>query len=390
MRFFLQGLFMLIVSLPINAQDIFIPKQFEEGRLIEQLILISDVDGVIREGTDATADARIIQAVKSLLNHSGVDVTFISGTPVDNDPTVEPWRGGNLSLRKVFGSSFKQELLEGRVSIYGVLGGHCMRPDGTLQIVDEYSPEISFEIEKLLIQAFLKEVLHDGNDEQKEVANALQIELEALKSSYMPVSANLTANEFYPIITVIHQYLDPHFRLIANGALIETQTSDDLWSTSLSSKWLQQEMNQPHHLVSSLPQSQKQVATGLVKRADWRFNYLLIGKTHKGTTTQKLIEEKLKQFPNALIVTIGDTQVDYPMHQNAHLAFHVGLEQIWRNHPLPHCMMIRSPDGKDAQHVEGTLQVLKLLNEAIGKSFYDLGIATSRFTHPFQNPENLP
>jgi len=363
---------MLIVSLPINAEEIFIPKQFEEGQVIEQIILISDVDGVVREGTDKRADERVIQAVKSLLEHPGLDVTFISGTSVDNDPTVEPWRGGNLPLRQVFGSSFEQELLEKRVAIYGVLGGHSMRADGSLHVVDEYSPEIAYELEKLLIQAFLKEVLNDGNDTQKEVAKALQIELDSLKSCPSSLSANLTADELYPIISVIHQHLDPHFRLGANGALIETQTSNALWSTAFSSKWLREELNQPQYLISSLPQSQKQIATGLAKKGEWEFNYLLICKTHKGLTTEKHIQEKLERLPNALVVTIGDTQVDYPMHQNAHLAFHVGLEQVWRSHPLPQCMMIRSPEGKDAQHVEGTLKVLQLLNEAIGKSFYDL------------------
>lgn len=362
---------MLIVSLPVNA-EIYIPKKFEDGQVIEQIILISDVDGVVREGTDVRADERVIQAIKSLLEHSGVDVTFISGTPIDNDPTVDIWRGGNLPLSKVFGSSFTQELMEKRVAIYGVLGGHSMQPDGSLQVVDEYSPEIVFELQKLLLQAFLKEVLNDGNDQQKKIAMALQNELDSLDGSSCPLSTTLTSDEFYPIIQVIHQHLDPHFRLIANGALIETQTSNALWSTALSSKWLQEEMNQPQYLVSHLAQFQKQVATGLAKKGDWEFNYLLICKTHKGLTTEKHIQEKLEHFPNALIVTIGDTQVDYPMHQNAHLAFHVGLEKVWANHPLPHCMMIRSPEGKDAQHVEGTLQVLKILSEAMGRPFYDL------------------
>jgi hypothetical protein len=38
---------------------------------------------------------------------------------------------------------------------------------------------------------------------------------------------------------------------------------------------------------------------------------------------------------------------------------------------LPQCMMVRNPQGEDRQHVEGTLKVLALLQEAIGKSFDD-------------------
>jgi hypothetical protein len=327
---------------------------------------------VVRAGIEATADLRVIQAIKSLLEHQGVLVTFISGTPIENDQTVESWRRGNAPLSKVFGSSFHQELLEERVAIYGVLGGHCMKADGTMKIVDEYSPEISYELGKLLIHAFLKEVLLHGNDEQKNIASNLQIELDSLKSNPSNHSANLTGDEFYQIIRVIHQDLDPNFRLIANGTLIETHTSNPPWNTSLSSKWLKEEINQPQYLIFNLPQSQKQIATGLAKKEEEGFNYLLISKTNKGLTTKKHIEEKIKLFPKALVVTIGDTQVDFPMHQNAHLAFHVGLKEVWLNTPLPHCIMIRNSEGKDAQHVTGTLQVLKLLNEAIGKSFYDL------------------
>ncbi len=135
---------------------------------------------------------------------------------------------------------------------------------------------------------------------------------------------------------------------------------------------MQSELENPKCLTSSLAPCEKQIAAGFAKRGEHGLNYFLISKTNKGITTKKHIEEKIKQFSNALIVTIGDTQVDFPMHRNAHLAFHVGLEKVWRANPLPQCIMVRNQDGKDSQHVEGTLKVLKLLSEAIGKSFYDL------------------
>jgi hypothetical protein len=113
------------------------------------------------------------------------------------------------------------------------------------------------------------------------------------------------------------------------------------------------------------------MAAGVAKRGDQGLNYFLVSKTNKGISTKKHIEEKLKQYPHALIVTIGDTQVDFPMHRNAHVAFHVGMEKVWQNNPLPHCVMIRDQKGEDRQHIEGTLKVLELLQQAIGKSFYD-------------------
>lgn len=372
MSFFIRLMYSFALTMCLNAQEIFIPKQFEEGQILEQIILISDVDGVVREGIEASADPRVIQAVKSLLENQGVDVTFISGSPIENDQSLELWRRGNVPLSKVFGSSFKQELLEGRVAIYGVLGGHCMKADGTIQVVDEYSPEVSHELGKLLVDSFLDEVLHYGNDDQKAIAGNLKPHLFSLEREDSDDSANVTAVEFYKIIEVIHEHLDPHFRLITNGALVEMHTSHPPWGTTISSERLKEKINQPQQIVSHFPTSQKQIAMGYAKKAGEGFNFLLISKTNKGFTASQLIEEKMKRFPRALIVTIGDTQLDFPMHQNAHLAFHVGLKEVWFNHRLSHCVMVCNSEGKDAQHIEGTLQVLKYLNEAIGKSFFDL------------------
>lgn len=358
MHFFKQIIFMLIFPHLVFADEIFIPQQFREGQTIEQIILISDVDGVIRDSVDGIADFRVIDAVKTLLECKNVDVTFISGTPIENNhSTMEPWRQGNVPLSQVFGSSFENELSEGRVAIFGVLGGHRMKGDGSLEVVDEYSSEISCELGKLLIRSFLKEVLLEGDPQQKIIADKLKLELDSID------------REFKSIILQIREHLDPNFRLINNGALIETQTSNPPWNTLFSVKWIHEEMNQPHYLVSNLKPCQRQVATGFGKKGEDGFNYLLISKTNKGLTTKKHIEEKIKSFPQALIITIGDTQVDFPMHQNAHLAFHVGLEEVWRKNALPQCMMVRDDDGKDSQHVEGTLKVIQLLAEGIGKSF---------------------
>lgn len=359
------------LALTLQAEEIFIPPQFQVGQPIEQVILICDVDGVIREGVEAIADARVLAAIKSLLENAHVEVTFISGTPIAHHPDLQPWQGGNRPLNQVFDSAFKKELREDRVAIYGVLGGHRMKEDGSLQVVDEYPLEVSFELTHLLLQAFLKEVIENGLPHQQSLAEHLQLELDKIQLHDLNQATNVTAKEFQQMACTIREHLDPEFRLTNNGALVETHTSNPPWNTSESFKWLQQEMEQPSRLTSLLDPSQKQMATGFAKRGGRGFNYLLISKTNKGITIQKHIEEKLKKLPRALIITIGDTQVDFPMHQHAHLAFHVGLEQVLRAHALPQCMLVRNFQGEDKQHVEGTLQVLALLKEAIGKSFDD-------------------
>ncbi|MES2199385.1 MAG: hypothetical protein V4489_04380 [Chlamydiota bacterium] len=368
MRFLLYCLLAISLSKISSAHEIFIPEQFQEGQSIEEVILIFDVDGVIRESIEDTADLRIIHAIKSLMKNKNVDVAFISGTPIDNDSTLEPWRRGNVSLNRVFGSLFEKELEEDSVTIYGVLGGHKMRGDGSLEIADEYPSNVSFEIGNLLLHSFFREVMNQGSPEQKNMATLLQRELNSLKLDDHTQSTNATAKEFNQIVSVIREHLDPNFRLITNGASVEAHISNPPWSSTTGSKWLQEEMEKPQYLISSL---ERQTVAGFAKKGTEGFNFLLVSKTNKGLTSKKHIEEKLKKFPKALIITIGDTQLDFPMHKNAHLAFHVGLKSVWAANNLSQCFMIHNQNGKDSQHVTGTLQVLSLLEEALGKSFYD-------------------
>jgi hypothetical protein len=85
MRIILQCLLMCIATTSLRAKEIYVPEAFKEGQVIEQVILICDVDGVVRENVEAVADPRIIAAIKTLLENKDVNITFISGTPVDND-----------------------------------------------------------------------------------------------------------------------------------------------------------------------------------------------------------------------------------------------------------------------------------------------------------------
>ncbi len=370
MRFSLW-LHSLIAITGLTAHAVYIPKAFQENPIIEQVILISDVDGVVRESIQAVADLRVISAVKTLLKNKNVDVAFISGTPIDNDASLESWRKGNLPLNRVFGSSFQKELSENRVAIYGVLGGHLMKEDGGIEIIDEYSLETSFELTRYLLHAFLKEVQERGDIGQQKLAKDLEGRLHAVILQDIDHLTNVTAIEFEPIVRIIQEQFDPYFRVINNGSMVESHSSNPPWSTGLFVSWMQKKLNQPHSITSHLHPEQKQIAAGYAKCGNQPFNYFLISKMNKGITTKKYIENKLKKYPNALVITIGDTQVDFPMHRNAHIAFHVGLEEVWQNNPLPQCMIVRNVGGEDSQHIEGTLKVLELIKIAIGKPFYD-------------------
>jgi hypothetical protein len=359
----LKQMFSLVaLCFPLNATEFFVPDQFKQGETINHLILISDVDGVIRASVDSIVDPRIIAAIKQLLNHENVDVTFISGSPAGHSkPQIQPWQAGNKPLHQAFENFFDEELSEERVHIFGLVGGHRMKAGGSFEVMDCYSPEVTLELETLLIQAFLHQVVQDGSSTQKQIAKSLLSHLETIQDGSLEST-----------ILEIRKHLDPDFRLLTHDAIIETHISNPPWNSSFGAKWLKEEINNPKYLASKLEPWQRYIASGFAKRGDTGFNFLLISKTNKGITIGNHLEEKVFKSPQTLIVTIGDTQIDFPMHEKADLAFHVGLEKVWQNNTLPHCVMIRDIDGKDAQHVEGTLRVLNNLINSIGHSFYDL------------------
>ncbi len=354
-----------------NLSKTYIPFAFQDGRSIEQVILICDVDGVVRESTENGADPRIVSAIKELIARYQVDMTFISGTPIRQDPSVDIWRRTNATLDQAIGSFFVREIQEKTVTLYGALGGQRMNPQGQVEMLDGYSLEIAFEVGKLLLDAFLEEVKHDGTDKQKNLAEHLQFSLPHLMLKNQQQPAAITANEFKEVVFTIRSQFDPSFRLISTGACLETHSSNPPWKIAHALKHLKQKLQETNSLLSLLPIEQKQVAGGFAQREQESFNFLIVSKINKGVSIQKHLEEKMRVYPHALIVTIGDTQVDFPMHQHAHLSYHVGKEDVWANHPLPHFMLVRDQLGRDSQHVRGTLHVLHLIKEAMGKSIFD-------------------
>lgn len=366
-----RNLKLMLIS---SATDI--PLQFQDGRPVEHIILVCDVDGVIRNSTESDADPQIIASIQELIADQKADVAFISGTPVTQNPLLETWRRGNITLDKAVGRFLTRELEESKVAIYGSLGGQRMTCGGQVEITEEYSLDIMFELSKLLLYGFLGEVKNQGTQKQKSCAEDLESMLDELKLKNKQQSPSITPDEFSEIVFKIHSHLDSNFRLISYGAFVETQTSNPPWNTTWSSKWIKGQLNCPNLLISQVADEQKQVATGLAHRGNDGFNFLIVSKTNKSHTIKKYMQEKLLLYPDAMIVTIGDTQVDFPMHQHAHLAYHVGKEEVWKNHYLPQCLLVRDKFGRDSQHVTGTLYVLNTLKKNIGKPICDWNIPT--------------
>src|ERR1700722_2274982 len=261
-----------------KLMDSYIPAQFQDGRLIEHIILVCDVDGVIRNSTEADADPRIVTSIRELIHNHEVDVAFISGTPITQDPFLETWRRGNITLDKAVGSLLARELKEKKITIYGALGGQRMTHEGQVEIVDEYTSDITFELGKLLLYAFLEEVENEDTPQQKKFAKDLRSSIDELKLKNKQQSSRATAEEFREIVFKIRTQLDLNFRLISYGAFVESQTSNPPWNTVRSLKWLKSQLDCSHLLISQMTEEQKQVATGLAHRGEGEggFNFLMI------------------------------------------------------------------------------------------------------------------
>lgn len=298
----------------------------------DRILLMIDVDGVVRDCVEKHADPRVIAQINLLLNSGKVDVVFISGTSIENE-SMKVGQSGNLPLNKLFGSAFDEEIVNGKVSIYGSLGAQKL-VNGSVKQRFAYSSEEAEKIGLLLINAFLEEAAYSGNEEQRRLA------LGWLKDLNKPL-------EYW--IDIIRIHLDEEFRLINRGALIETHTSNPPWNTKRSSKWL---LNALSKIFS---EDDVQIATGITKRRERDFNFLLVSKINKG----KIVQELKENYKAPLIISIGDTEVDFPMHRLAHLAFHVGLKSEWEKIAISHCTLVLGENGEDRQQVEGTLKALK-------------------------------
>ncbi len=357
-----------------KSTDLYLPENFRDGRPINQIILVCDVDGVIRDCCNSDADPRIVVAIKELIKEHQIDIAFISGTPATQRSALEIWRRGHTTLDKAIAEPLANELKKEEISIYGALGGQRMRDFNHIEILDEYPIEIVFELSKILLHAFFHEIDCTGTQEQKELTRKLKAEVETLTLKDKNQSPQITPNEFAEIALTIRSKIDPRFRLVSYGALIETLTSNPPWGITNSVKWLEKELSSKELLISKLPKEQRQIAMGLGSCDGFGFNFLMVSKVNKSLTIKKHIEERCHLYPDALIITIGDTQVDFPMHQHAHLAYHVGKEHVWSSQALPQCMLVQDHLGFDSQHVKGTLHVLKLIKEGVGKPISEWNI----------------
>jgi|GEM_PF-2242481 hypothetical protein len=367
-----------------QARAFFVPPRFagEQGdKIINEVEIVTDVDGVVRESWRNPADPRVVAALKTLLRNKDVrvHVTFLSGSLValndngnwENQPE---WKKGHFPLRETLASYFAQEVSEGKVTILGAAGNHQLMPDGTTKVRDEYTPQQAAELVKLNLYITLKEHQERGDAEQQKIATELLSKLDVINPSAYRDSVLLAGDYFVEIILAIRKHLDPEFRVVIYGPSVESHASKFLDRGEKWLAWFKVHVAIFPHLKRLLLHDRNIFTGDAVNPDGTKFNWLTAVIKNKGEAIQPYMQEVREKSPNAAVFSFGDAANDFPTHKKSDLAFHVGTKKVYeKNLPdAPQTIMVVDKDGKDGLFVEGNLQMLALLEKALGKSFNDL------------------
>lgn len=318
--------FFCLASFIITA---FICPPFLEGaeRSIEKIILLSDVDGVIRESVeDRELSFEMLEAIEGLLNTKRAEIVFISGSPCVNVPTSYAWQEDNISLYEIFYPPLKKWIEEGTVSLYGAQGGQILTPKGSCHFNEEFLLD---ESEKENLFSFFLTAYSEG-------------------ASLIPASQEwlLIANEVYG--------LDKGFRLIDRGCEIEMQSTLDGWNLQQAKEYLTQ----------CLPNAS--IVSGAASRSGKPFFFLKVSQMTKEIGAHNFLKSKnVERDPSTLVVAFGDTQTDIGLYKVARsfdgLAFHFGKDGTYEGAPV----IVRSVDGADNSHLGGAIEILRNLQKLI-------------------------
>ncbi len=251
--------------------------------------------------------------------------------------------------------------------LFGTFGGQELQADGTMKGVDQFPLKTSFAICRIMIEKFLQEIIEKGTAEQQQVARELQPLIpQELQNSEQPL--NRTPDEFRTVAMAIREKLDPGFKIVLNGPscafktvqfqnVISQSTADVIRKTATE--------------LLSLDASTS-ASSGIEKSEGRDQRYLVLSKTNKNLTTQRIREEAKKRFGQVAVVAVGDGKEDFQMFGASDLGLFVGPEDMFNTYPLPQAMLVRGREGEANQHVPGTVEVINRLIDGLGKPIYDL------------------
>ena len=370
----------------MSAAPSFRPAPGSKSAPRDELLVVLDVDGVTRRGVTDSADPAVIRAVKELLDHSveakvHAEVAFLSGTPSFLQAADLPdWCGGNVPLSFVFGDSFNAEIAAGRVSIHGQLGADKLvlnkacedGREALVGVVEQgFTHTQQAEIFVALIEAYLVDLERTSREAHMRIApsaaDAMVAVKEAAKALEKAAAAGIAPKlctrappELEPFAAAVREHFDPHFRVVSNGATVEYHDFKTL------GKFHHEDLVVPGHASS-----------GIAHRDGNSFRFVIVTTTNKGETVKRLVERRRAETARRRggnpedheleVVTVGDTAIDYPMHELASTPFHVGIPAVWDAHDraeVAHVACVTRRDGS-APLVDGTVAVLEAISHAM-------------------------
>lgn len=300
----------------------------KDGFLIKRMILLSDVDGVIRESVeDRELSTEMLEALEALLNTQKVEIAFISGSPCVKKAILYPWQEDNISLYEIFYHPLKKWIDSGSVTLFGAQGGQTLSSDGICRIDEEFL---------------------FSNHEKENLFSSF------IGAYYAGTSAFQPRKEWVAAAEEIF-CLDQGFRLIDRGCEIEMQTTCKECDIERAREYLA--LSEPNAVISA----------GVASRGENFFSFIKVSRMSKEIGAKKyLLKKNLSEGDaNTLIVAFGDTQTDVGLYRVASyfggLSFHFGKDGDYEGSPL----IVRSESGCDNTHTNGAVQILKLLQEKI-------------------------
>ncbi len=208
----------------------------DPDKTIDDFVLVSDVDGVVRADKKGI-DPGIADAVKALVESGKLSVRYISGSAVMWPEFIkneaEAWRRDNPPLAGAFVDAFGADWLaahQDRVEVVGAMGGQRLTfIDGkpAVEFIEKfrYTDEQIFEGLKMIVRSFLIVVEEKGTDTQTAVASELLKDLAEIKPApgeelTGPEGAK-TPDAFKNIMLRINKDLDPNSHLVNRGSDLE-------------------------------------------------------------------------------------------------------------------------------------------------------------------------
>jgi hypothetical protein len=290
----------------------------------ERLILLSDVDGVIRECVDDTElDTEMVAAIEKLLETKKVEIAFISGSPCASAPIAHPWQEDTTPLGGVFYPPFKKWMAQGLVTIHGAQGGQTLTSTGAC----EFDTDFFFgDAEREAMIYTLLQAYCEGSHQPFP------------KKDWVSIGEELYAK-------------DKGFRLVDRGCEMEIHAALEGWNLEQAKAYFTANIKNGT------------IVSGISKRAEGEFYFLKVSLISKDMCAKKYLQSRgiREQDPKVLIVAFGDTQTDVGLYQVAReyggQAYHFGQEGLYEGNPK----IVRTQDGHDHTHTQGTLTILRQL-----------------------------